>query len=318
MILLTGAAGFIGSNILKALNAQGREDILCVDDLTDGRKVANLAGTKYEYYCDWRDIGKGKTREFTLDAVIHQGAISDTTGANGREMMLANYSFSIDLLDLASKFNAPFIYASSAAVYGRGTSAPFKEDKPASNLTSPYAYSKLAFDEYAMKHRRVATGDPVYSYRNHKIVGLRYFNVYGPGEAHKGKMASVAYQLIQQVKAGQDGTLFDGSKDIFRDFVYIDDVVQVVLWAMEKEAPAGIYNVGTGTARSFYDVHRAVMAAAVIATHRSQPKFIPMPEELRAQYQFYTCADLTQLRAAGYQKDFTDLETGIRKYWASL
>jgi ADP-L-glycero-D-manno-heptose 6-epimerase len=305
MILLTGAAGFIGSNVLKALNYRGRDDILCVDDLTDGRKIQNLNGSKYYYYCDYRDLGKGKTREIKLDAIIHLGANADTAATDGRAMMLNNYSFSIDMLDLAVSSACPFIYASSAAVYGndRRQPAPLTENIVSANLKAPYAYSKLAFDQY------VESWGPLSGPR---IVGLRFFNVYGPGEAHKGRMASVVHHMFNQIKNGDRPTLFEGSKDIYRDFVYIDDVVQVVLWAL-KEAPSGIYNVGTGRARSFYELFEAVEKSAY--THAAGCKFVSFPEELRAQYQFYTQADLTRLRAAGYTKEFISLENGVALYW---
>jgi ADP-L-glycero-D-manno-heptose 6-epimerase len=308
MILLTGAAGFIGSNILKALNDQGRDDIICVDDLTDGRKMQNLAGSKFYYYCDYRDLGKGKTREAELSAIIHQGANSDTTESNGRNIMLANYSFSVDLFDLAQASNCPLIYASSAAVYGPGRPQCI-ESPEYEHPTTPYAISKWAFDEYVRGRLTQAVN---------RVVGLRYFNVYGPGEEHKGRLASVAYHLIQQVNNGEKPTLFAGSKDIFRDFVYIDDVVQVVLWAL-KEAPSGIYNVGTGQAQSFYDLFDELAFNAISVQQRNkfgaECAWIPMPKELRNQYQFRTQASLTRLRAAGYTKEFLSLSKGIEKYW---
>ena len=306
MILLTGAAGFIGSNVLRALNAAGEFEILCVDDLTDGRKVQNLNGCKYYYYCDYRDIGKGKTRDLTLSAIIHLGANSDTTCKDGRAMMLANYSFSVDLLDLAKTFNCPFVYASSAAVYGNNKAQePFRETNVSRHLTAPYAYSKLAFDQH------VETWGPLTSPR---VIGLRFFNVYGPNEAHKGRMASVAHHMLNQLKIGQSLTLFEGSKDIYRDFVYVDDVVQVVMWAL-KTAPTGIYNVGTGRARSFYELFDCAARAGL---YRGDCRWIPFPEDLRDQYQYYTCANLEKLRAAGYTNDFKSLETGVADYWARL
>lgn len=302
MILLTGAAGFIGSNVLKALNAQGRNDIICVDDLTAGRKMQNLAGRKFYYYCDYRDLGKGKTRETKLSAIIHQGANSDTTESNGRSIMLANYTFSVDLFDLAQASNCPLIYASSAAIYGPGKPQCI-ESPEYEHPATPYAISKWAFDEYV--RGRLVFGV------NNRVVGLRYFNVYGPGEAHKGRMASVAHHLLEQAKNRADFALFEGSKDIFRDFVYIDDVVQVVLWALNA-APSGIYNVGTGQARSFYDVFKC---AAQQTQYPGACRWIPFPEELRAQYQFSTQANLERLRAAGYAAAFRSLEEGMTAYW---
>lgn len=310
MILLTGAAGFIGSNVLKALNAQGRDDIICVDDLTDGRKMQNLAERKFFYYCDYRDLDRVKTPGIKLSAIIHQGANSDTTESNGRGIMLANYTFSVDLLGLAKAADCPFIYASSASVYGPGN--PICIETPEyEHPKSPYAISKWAFDEYV--RARTANNS------SHRVVGLRYFNVYGPGEQFKGRMASVAYHLIQRMKQDAPCELFEGSKDIYRDFVYIDDVVQVVLWALSPVAPSGIYNVGTGKAESFYDLYKCVRQTRTTEQRVNfEPKFVPFPEELRPQYQFYTCANLERLREAGYHKNFTNLQQGIFHYWKNV
>lgn len=304
MILLTGAAGFIGSNVLRALSESGEFEILCVDDLTDGRKVQNLSNRRYYYYCDYRDLGKGKTRDMDITGIIHLGANADTTCTNGREMMLQNYSFSVDLLDLAKKFNCPFVYASSAAVYGNSrTRKTLRESDVSKNLTSPYAYSKLAFDQHVEIWGPMSTP---------RVVGLRFFNVYGPGEAHKGRMASVAHHMFNRLKQGQNLTLFEGSKEIYRDFVYVDDVVQVILWAL-KSAPSGIYNVGTGQARSFYELFECV---AELGNYFGECQWIPFPEDLRAQYQYYTCAHLEKIRAAGYTKEFVELENGLAAYWS--
>lgn len=312
MILLTGAAGFIGSNILKALNAQGRDDIICVDDLTDGRKMQNLAGRKFFYYCDYRDLDRVKTQGIKLSAIIHQGANSDTTESNGRGIMLANYTFSVDLLGLAKAANCPFIYASSAAVYGSGKGdQQFIEAPEYEHPASPYAISKWAFDEYVRARLANAPAN--------RVIGLRYFNVYGPGEQYKGRMASAAYHLINNMKQGAPCSLFVGSKDIYRDFVYVDDVVQVVLWALNSTAPSGIYNVGTGTAKSFYDLYQYVRQARTTEQPVNlEPMFIPFPEELRAQYQFRTQADITRLREAGCTQLFLSLQSGIAKYWANF
>lgn len=309
MILLTGAAGFIGSNVLKALNAQGRDDIICVDDLTDGRKMQNLAGRKFFYYCDYRDLDRVKAQGIKLGAIIHQGANSDTTESNGRGIMLANYTFSVDLLGLAKAADCPFIYASSAAVYGSGKGdQQFIEEPEHEHPASPYAISKWAFDEYVRARLANAPAN--------RVIGLRYFNVYGPGEQYKGKMASGAYHLINNMKQGATCSLFVGSKDIYRDFVYVDDVVQVVLWALGSTAPSGIYNVGTGKAESFYDLYQYVRQTRTTEQPVNlEPMFIQFPEELRAQYQFRTQADLTRLRAAGCNQSFLSLQQGIGRYW---
>lgn len=308
MILLTGAAGFIGSNILKALNDQGRDDIICVDDLTDGRKMQNLAGSKFYYYCDYRDLDRIKSAH--LNAIIHQGANANTAESNGRNIMLANYTFSADMFKLAKTVQCPLIYASSAAVYGavKGNQQ-FIEEPEYEHPISPYAISKWAFDEYV--RTRIASGSAP------RVIGLRYFNVYGPGEQHKGKMASVAYHLIQAMKQGATYSLFEGSKDIYRDFVYVDDVVKVVLWALNVPVSSGIYNVGTGTSESFYDLYQyARRTRPNQEMHvELEPGIIPIPEELRAQYQVRTQADLTRLRAAGCNQSFLSLQQGIDRYW---
>lgn len=309
MILLTGAAGFIGSNILKALNAQGRDDIICVDDLTDGRKMQNLAGRKFFYYCDYRDLDRVKAQGIPLSAIIHQGANSNTAESNGRSIMLSNYTFSVDLLGLAKAAKCAFIYASSASVYGSNNPDRLCIEEPEyEHPRTPYAISKWAFDEYV--RARTVNG------ASHRVVGLRYFNVYGPGEQFKDKMASVAYRLIHNMKRGITCSLFAGSKDIYRDFVYVDDVVQVVLWALNSTASSGIYNVGTGIAESFYDLYQYVRQARITEKPVDpEPVFIPFPEELRVQYQFRTQADLTRLRAAGCTQSFLSLQQGIAQYW---
>ncbi len=310
MILLTGAAGFIGSNILKALNAQGRDDIICVDDLTDGSKCKNLADKKFWRYYDWRELFNLLRENVT--AVIHQGAISDTTVTDGRAVVAANYQFSVDLLDLAFAHYCPVVYASTAAIYGiRGRSVEnFKEEPRCEYPASPYAVSKKMFDDFV---RRKICDDPDFT----RVIGLRYFNVYGPGEQHKGRMASVAYKLMTQLETEKSCTIFDGSECIFRDFVYVDDVVRVVLWAL-KDGPSGIYNVGTGTARSFYDVAQCVLDVGGIKNYGIKPKFVKFPDDLRDQYQRFTQAHLERLSNAGYTHQFDSLEIGLKKYWQAL
>jgi len=318
MILLTGAAGFIGSNVLRALNAQGRDDIICVDGIDCPEKARNLVGTKFHRYRDYRDLTYkfDIIRQYDIDTVVHLGAHSSTTNNNIREVISNNYDFSVWLLEELDDNleDATFIYASSASVYGCNTyvtrAQRFTEAEENERPVAPYAISKWMLDQAVRRRIEMNAREE----RGGWITGLRLFNVYGPGEAHKGQMASVAHRLFEQAKLKGDCTLFEGSKDIFRDFVYIDDVVQVVLWAID-EAPSGILNVGTGHARSFYDVFECV---ARQTKYPGACRWVPFPEELRAQYQFYTQADLANLRAAGYVKAFRSLEEGAAAYWNKI
>lgn len=310
MILLTGAAGFIGSNILKALNAEGRDDIICVDDLTDGAKCKNLADKKFAHYYDWRELFDRLHDD--ISAVIHQGAISDTTVKNGREIVNANYRFSIDLLNMAYATHCPFVYASSAALYGtRGRAQEdFEEEPRCENPASPYAVSKKMFDDFVRRNMRE---DP----NLQRVVGLRYFNVYGPGEQHKGRMASMAYHTLKRLQVGEKPRLFEDSDKIYRDFVYIDDVVKVVLWATHN-APSGIYNVGTGVAQSFLALAKIAMNTVHGYSDLTNIEYVEFPDDLRGQYQWFTHAHLRRLREAGYTSDFLSLESGMKKYWQAL
>lgn len=308
MILLTGAAGFIGSNILASLNARGRSDVIVVDDLTDGRKCANLSGKSFADYLDADELLDSLERLPTLTAILHQGACVDTTARDGRAVMRMNYEFSKRLLAVAQRHRCPFVYASSAAIYGDGK-AGFHEESACEQARTPYAFSKWAFDQFV---RRLGPHAGV------PVVGLRYFNVFGPGEDHKGRMASVAWHCFQAVKRGDPPSLFEGSEGFVRDFIYVADVADVNLFFLD-EADAGrdrsgIYNVGTGAPRSFADMGAIVSRVA----GGKPPVTIPFPADLQGQYQAYTCADITRLRAAGYLKPFTSLEDGISAYWQAV
>lgn len=310
MILVTGGAGFIGSNIIKGLNARGYKDILAVDDLTDGAKYTNLVDCEISDYMDKKEfIDRIGMHYFfrTVEGVFHLGACSDTTEWNGKFMMDNNYEFSKLLLRYALKQEVPFIYASSAAVYGNNQ--VFNE-KPENELpVNVYGYSKYLFDHHVRGMLGAKT--PPKS----QIVGLRYFNVYGPREQHKGKMASVAFHLNQQLINDGYVRLFEGSGgyedgEQRRDFVYIDDVVDANLWFYENPRKNGVFNLGTGRSQSFNDVARAI-----IDWHgRGQIKYIPFPEHLRGHYQSYTQADLTALRAIGYTAPFKSVEEGVKLY----
>ncbi len=311
MIIVTGGAGFIGSNLVRQLNAAGRDDILVVDDLRDGRKVLNLSDCRIADYLDCEDFagrmaGGGRLPE-RVEVIFHQGACTDTTEWDGRLMMAANHGYSQQVFAFATSRRIPLVYASSASVYGAGR--VFRVDEDCEHPINVYAFSKLMFDRFVRRHM-----GSVHS----PVIGLRYFNVYGPGEAHKGRMASLVHHFRLQLAEGDEVRLFEGCDgygpgEQRRDFIYVDDVVAVNLWCWQQ-GRSGIYNLGTGAARTFND-----MARAVIAWHgRGQIRYIPFPAQLRGSYQSFTEADLTGLRAAGYTAGFTALEDGVRRYLDAL
>lgn len=306
MIIVTGAAGFIGSNIVAALNARGETNILAVDELSDGVKFRNLADLQIADYMDrdefleailaGEDFGEVK-------AISHQGACSTTTEWDGRYMMRNNYSYSKHLLHWCLQRGVSYIYASSASVYGHGP--VFKEGLENETPINVYAYSKFQFDQYVRRLGKL----------NSQVVGLRYFNVYGPREQHKGSMASVAYHFDQQIRETGECKLFagcDGYEDgeQRRDFIYVGDAANVNLWFMDNPEVSGIYNLGTGRSQSFND-----MARAAIDWHgKGTLKYVPFPEHLKGSYQSFTQADMTALRAAGYDAPFKTVEEGVKAY----
>ncbi|MGP1833825.1 ADP-glyceromanno-heptose 6-epimerase [Shewanella frigidimarina] len=305
MIVVTGAAGFIGSNLVKQLNAMGRNDIIAVDDLTDGTQMFNLADCEIADYLDKDDFIKQiKAGDFDnkLEVIFHQGACSSTTEWDGKFMMANNYEYSKTLLHYSQANNCQFIYASSASVYGG--SEKFIEQRELEKPLNVYAYSKFLFDQYVRQQK--LTG---------QVAGLRYFNVYGPREQHKGGMASVAFHFNNQINANGVCRLFEGvdgyeNGQQLRDFVFVEDVVKVNLWLWQNPSVSGIYNCGTGQAQSFNDV-----ANAVISYHgKGHIEYIPFPDKLKGAYQSYTQADLTQLRAAGYQAEFKTVEQAVPEY----
>jgi ADP-L-glycero-D-manno-heptose 6-epimerase len=312
MILITGGAGFIGSNLVLALNTTGREDLLVVDDLRSASKFANLRHVAIRGYLDKDEfrsrLQRGDTALQEVEAVFHQGACTDTMERDERYLMDNNFRFSVELLEWCTARGIPLIYASSAAVYGIGSQ--FREQPDCEQPVNAYGRSKLAFDRHVREARRGFTA---------QVVGLRYFNVYGPGEVHKGRMASIVYHLNRQVTA--DGTLrlFRGSAGYGdgcqqRDFVHVDDVVAVNLWCLRERPGSGIYNVGTGVARSFNDV-----AAAVIRWHGTgRVQYIDFPPGLEQHYQSYTRSDPAALRTAGYRAAFQSIEEGIPRYLEGL
>jgi ADP-L-glycero-D-manno-heptose 6-epimerase len=308
MIIVTGGAGFIGSNLVKGLNARGRDDILVVDDLADGAKFRNLVDCDIRDYLDRADflalIEADVEFDEPVQAVFHQGACTDTLEQDGRYMLRNNHEYSKTLLHYCLGRGVPFVYASSAAVYGKGRG--FSETDGNESPLNVYGYSKYLFDRHV---RRVMPGV------GSQVVGLRYFNVYGPREQHKGVMASMIYHLHRQGQADEPLRLFAGSGGFGdgeqrRDFVYVDDVVDVNLWFMGHPERSGIFNVGTGHSQSFNDVARAV-----IGWHgRGGIEYIPFPGHLQGRYQSYTEADIRALRAAGYGRAFRAVESGVPLY----
>ena len=332
-IVVTGAAGFIGSNIIKGLNARGLTDIIAVDDLTQGDKFRNLSQLGIADYVDaatfYDAFASGHYGQ--VEAVFHEGACSDTMEQNGQYMMANNYTLSANLFLTCQKRGSRLLYASSAATYGG--SDTFREEPAFEHPLNVYGYSKLLFDQ-RMRRECGKHFERTLAGRTHQVVGFRYFNVYGPQEQHKGRMASVAFHQFNQFKLegkvklfGEYGGYAAGGQ--MRDFVYIDDVVAVNLWFFDHPAQSGIFNLGTGQAQPFNDV-----AITVVNTLREQGgeaaltleqavakgliEYIPFPDALRGKYQSYTQADLGALRGTGCQHHFANVQTGVRSYVHAL
>ncbi|MBC7445229.1 MAG: ADP-glyceromanno-heptose 6-epimerase [Polaromonas sp.] len=324
-IVVTGAAGFIGSNLIKGLNARGIDDIIAVDDLTQGDKFRNLADLKVADYLDAGDFYSAFAggRFGRVEAVFHEGACSDTMEPDGKYMMANNYSVSCRLFEACQSHKVRLLYASSAATYGG--SDTFSEAPEFEKPLNVYGYSKLLFDQFLRRQLGSAL-----EHSKLQVAGFRYFNVYGPREQHKGRMASVAFHQYHQFQADAKVKLF-GSYGGYspggqmRDFVFIDDVVAVNLWFFDHPEKSGIFNLGTGRAQPFNDV-----ALAVVNTLRqargTEPlgldeavrggliDYIDFPPALVGKYQSYTQADLSALRAAGCQHGFADVQTGVAAY----
>ncbi len=325
MIVVTGAAGFIGSNLVRGLNSRGITDVLAVDDLSDGDKFRNLVGCEIADY-----LHKDEFRQLVLtrrlpklQAILHQGACSDTTERNGQFMMDNNYRVTLELFHYCQEQSLPFLYASSAAVYGAGPE--FTEGPSFEAPLNVYGYSKLLFDQVLRRHLHDLSAP---------VVGLRYFNVYGPHEQHKGRMASVAFHNYQQFL--QDGyvRLFGGWDGYAagaqqRDFIHVDDVVSVNLHFLANPQVSGVFNCGTGRAQTFNEVAQTVVntirtsqgqAALELPqlVEQGQIKYIEFPDDLKGRYQSHTQADLQNLRQAGFTADFADVQSGVAKYINAL
>ena len=320
--IVTGAAGFIGSNLVKALNERGENNIIAVDNLKNADKFKNLVDCEIADYLHKEDFLEKLQDGFfdgLVSAVLHQGACSDTMETDGRYMMDNNYQYTLELMNYCQNEEVPFLYASSASVYGGGS--VFKENREFESPLNVYAYSKFLFDQIVRRR---------WHKRNAQIVGLRYFNVYGPREQHKGRMASVAYHFFNQYRADGKVKLFEGCDGYanggqLRDFVSIEDVVKVNMYFLDNPNQSGIFNLGTGYAQSFNDVAVATINSLLnvegkpaLSIAELQQKglisYIPFPDQLRGKYQSYTQADISELRKCGYKEPFLSVEQGVARY----
>lgn len=320
--IVTGAAGFIGSNLVKALNERGTDQIIAVDNLTRADKFKNLVDCEIVDYIDKTEfLARLLAGQFNgqVDAIFHEGACSDTMESDGRYMMENNFRYSLGILDWCIDQGVQYLYASSAATYGG--SSEFREERAFEAPLNVYGYSKFLFDQIVRQRLPKASS---------QIVGFRYFNVYGPRESHKGRMASVAFHHFNQFRAEHKVRLFEGCNGFAngeqkRDFVFVGDVAAVNLYFLDHPEESGIFNVGTGRAQSFNELAAAnVNSCRALAGEPAQSldelvrlgfiEYIPFPEALRGKYQSFTQADLATLRKAGYDAPFASVEQGVAKY----
>ena len=326
MYVVTGGAGFIGANIVKGLNERGIDDILVVDNLENASKFRNIVDCEIADYMDkydFIDMAEAGGFKDGFDAIFHEGACSDTMEHDGHYMMQNNYEYSKILLHYCQKHTVPFLYASSAAIYGGGS--VFKESHEYEDPLNVYGYSKYLFDQYV---RRLLPKS------KSQVAGFRYFNVYGPREQHKGRMASVAYHFFNQFRESERVRLFEGSGgydngEQRRDFIYVGDVVDANFFFLDNPDKSGIFNVGTGSSQTFNDVAVAVVntlrenkGEEPLTLEQMQKKglleYIDFPDELKGKYQSFTEADVNNIRSTGYDKPFHTVEQGTRKYVESL
>jgi ADP-L-glycero-D-manno-heptose 6-epimerase len=314
MLLVTGGAGFIGSNVVASLNEAGRADIVVNDVLGSDGKWRNLGSRQLADFVPLDDLSRWLDGR-KLDGVVHLGAISSTTAVDGDAIIETNFRLSLRLLDWCAATRTPFIYASSAATYGDG-SGGFSDDNslPALKRLKPmnlYGWSKHLFDLAVVE--RAARGQKLPP----QWAGLKFFNVFGPNEYHKGEMMSLVAKRFDDAKAGKPIRLFKSHRDgvadgeQMRDFIYVDDAVAVVRWLLDTPAVSGLFNVGTGKARSFRDLIVAMFAAL---GHQPAIEYIDMPDSIRDSYQYFTQAETENLRRAGYNADFTALEEAVGRY----
>jgi ADP-L-glycero-D-manno-heptose 6-epimerase len=312
VIVVTGSNGFIGSNLIKGLNNLGHTDIIAIDDHSNPELKENITHCEISDYLEIQEFfDQVKTRRFdnqNIEAIFHQGACSNTMEWDSEYLYKNNLLYSKELLKLANRIKRPFIYASSASVYGDGSE--FEESIENENPINLYAYSKFKFDQIVRQELKK---------NETQIVGLRYFNVYGPQEQHKGNMASVAYHLHNQLKDNDKIKLFEGSHgygngEQRRDFIYVDDVVKVNLWFLKNKKISGIFNLGTGRSQTFNDVANAV----IDWNKKGTIEYIEFPEKLRDAYQSFTQADITKLRKVGYEEEFLSVQEGVFRYLNSL
>jgi ADP-L-glycero-D-manno-heptose 6-epimerase len=320
--VVTGAAGFIGSNLVKALNQRGESNIIAVDNLKHADKFKNLVDCEIaDYICKEEFIELTRKGHFNglLSGVLHQGACSDTMETDGHYMMENNYRYTLSLFEHCQSEEIPFLYASSASVYGSGS--VFREDRECESPLNVYAYSKFLFDQVVRRrwHKRTA-----------QVVGLRYFNVYGAREQHKARMASVAFHFFNQFRAEGYVKLFEGCEGYanggqLRDFVSVEDVVKVNMHFLEHRNQAGIFNLGTGRAQSFNEVAVSTLNALREAAgdaplsleqmlQQQLIRYISFPDALKGKYQSYTQADISALRGVGYEQEFLSVEQGVARY----
>ncbi len=304
MILVTGGAGFIGSNLVKGLIERGASKIVVCDHLGETLKHKNLNAFDIYDVIDRKDLLNRLDQLQEVEAVFHQGACSATTEKDMTFLIANNYEFSKTLCEWCQKKRIPFYYASSASVYGHGEKG-FNEARANEYPLNGYAWSKFQFDQWLRAN---------WVKMSSQVVGLRYFNVYGPQENHKARMASVVYQFHHQLSDNGEIKLFEGSDQFLRDFIFVKDVVDINLHFFEHRETSGIFNAGTGTARSFVDI------ANIMLPYYEGGKltYIPFPEDLKGKYQAYTKADLSLLKKAGYAQDFTSLEKGVTSYLNQL
>lgn len=310
MILITGGAGMIGSMIAWQLNQNGRDDLVIVDRQTHAEQWQNLCHRRYDQYLDKAELRSWLESGAKVDAVIHMGAISATTERDWNRLLEDNIRASQHLWNWCAHHGVPFFYASSAATYGSGDQGYHDASIDGLRPLNAYGYTKQFFDQWALRQAESGNAPPQWA-------GFKFFNVYGPNEYHKERMASVAFHSFNQFRDTGTVKLFRSDREGIadgmqrRDFVYVKDAAAVVCWFLEGHPPSGIYNLGTGQARPFKDLATAVMASTGREPHIT---WIDMPEDLKGKYQYFTEADMAKLRAAGYDRPFHTLEAGVRDY----